>query len=119
MDTIFIDEFRVDAWVGIYPRETALSQSILLNLEIGIPDAAAEKDDIHATVNYERVIARLRESLATRRFNLLEALAGFVASLILEEFPARKVRVSVTKPGIVREARRVSVVIEREKPENP
>jgi len=119
MNTIFIDELRLDARVGIYPREIALSQSILLNLEIGIPDVAAERDDIHATVNYERVIHRLREALETRRFNLLETLAGFVASLILEEFPARSVRVSVTKPGIVREAKRIGVVVVREKLEKP
>ncbi|MDR0234596.1 MAG: dihydroneopterin aldolase [Zoogloeaceae bacterium] len=115
MDTIFIDELSLDAWVGVYPRETALSQKVLLNLEIGIPAAAASSDDIRDTVDYARLTVRLRKALSERRFNLLEALAGFVANLILEEFPALKARVTVAKPGVIREARRVSVTIEREK----
>jgi len=113
MDTIVIDEFGLDVWVGVCPREIALPQKILLNLEIGISSVAAASDDLSDTVDYGQLLNRLREELAERRFNLLEALAEFVATLILKEFPALKVRVAVAKPGLFRDVKRVSVVIER------
>ncbi|MCL2022017.1 MAG: dihydroneopterin aldolase [Betaproteobacteria bacterium] len=115
MDTIVIDELCLDAWVGVYPREIALAQNVLLSLEIGIPPVAAVSDNIRDTIDYERLIVRLREALSERKFALLEALAGFVANLILEEFAALKVRVAVAKLGIFREVKRISVVVEREK----
>ncbi|MCL2075206.1 MAG: dihydroneopterin aldolase [Betaproteobacteria bacterium] len=115
VDTIVIDELNLDAKVGIYPREIAFPQRVSLNLEVGISSAAARSDDISDTIEYAQLIVRLREALSDRHFALLEALAGFVADLILEEFSALKVRVSVAKPGVIREAKRVAVVIEREK----
>ena len=35
MDRIFIDELRVEAWVGIYARERAARQAIEISLEFG------------------------------------------------------------------------------------
>lgn len=60
MDFIFIEELRVEARVGIYPRERVASQTVELNLTFGVPDAAAERDDIADTIDYAQVIARIR-----------------------------------------------------------
>ena len=43
MDFIFIEELRVSARVGIYPRERVAAQTLELNLTFGVPDAAAER----------------------------------------------------------------------------
>ena len=40
MDFIFIEELRVQANVGIYPRERAAPQTVELNLTFGVPDSA-------------------------------------------------------------------------------
>ena len=66
MDRIFIDELRVEAWVGIYPRERGARQTIELNLEFGVPDAAAQHDDIADTIDYAEVIARIRKEIEPR-----------------------------------------------------
>ena len=80
MDTIFIREFRVDAWVGIYDWEKLRPQTLELEVEIGIPGTAAGKsDDIHDTVHYGQVVERFTAELAARRFGLLEALADVFA----------------------------------------
>ena len=50
---------------------------------------------------------------AYSRFKLVEALAEAIASLLRESFGAPWVRVSVAKPGVLRNVRRVGVVIER------
>jgi dihydroneopterin aldolase len=114
MDTIFIREFRVDAWVGIYDWEKLRPQTLELDVEIGIPgDAAGKSDDIRDTVHYGQVVERFAAELAQRRFGLLEALAEHLARIVTEEFRAPWVRLSVAKLGHIRNARKVGVTIER------
>ena len=50
---------------------------------------------------------------ADSRFQLLEALAEHLASLLLAEFAITGLRMTVTKPGAVAEADGVGVVIQR------
>ncbi len=114
MDHIFIREFRVDAWVGIYEWEKLRAQTIELDLEIGVPGTEAGRtDDIAHTVHYGHVVERVRAELADRHFGLLEALAEHVAGLVTGEFKAPWVRLSVAKLGHVRGVRKVGVTIER------
>jgi len=114
MDTIFIREFRVDAWVGIYEWEKQRAQTLEMEIEIGIPgNEVGLTDNIHDTVNYGDVVERIGHELADRRFKLLEALAEHVCGVITGEFKAPWVRLSVAKLGHVRNVRKVGVTLER------
>lgn len=113
MDFIFIEELRVEAQVGIYPREKATCQMLELNMTFGVPDAAAERDDIADTIDYAVVIARIREELSIRHFNLIETLGEFVVKLLFEEFGAPWVRIRIAKMGVMHGVRRVGVFIQR------
>lgn len=113
MDFIFIEELRVQAWVGIYPREKAALQTVELNLTFGVPDAAAERDDIDDTINYAEVVERIRRELADRHFNLIETLGEYVVSLLFNEFGAPWVKIKIAKIGVMKDVRRVGVYIQR------
>lgn len=114
MDIIFIEELRLQTWIGIYPREKVMPQTVEISLQIGVSTASAgASDDIRDTVDYAVVVDRLRQELGNRHFNLLEKLAEFVATLLLESFAAQRVRVSVAKLGMMPGVRRVGVIIER------
>jgi dihydroneopterin aldolase len=113
MDLIFIDDLRVDAHVGIFEREKAAPQTLEISLTFGVPDAAAEDDDIGKTIRYDEVINRIRAELAVRHFNLLETLGEYVIGLLLNEFRSPWVKISVAKVGIMKGVRRVGVQIER------
>ncbi|WP_301102454.1 dihydroneopterin aldolase [Propionivibrio sp.] len=114
MDIIFIDDLHLSTLIGIYPREKAVPQTVEISLQIGISTAGAgASDDVGDTINYAVVVDRLRNELETRHFNLLEKLAEYVATLLLEEFGATWVRVSIAKLGVMRGVRRIGVVIER------
>ena len=113
MDFIFIDDMRVEAHVGIFEREKAAPQTLDLSLTFGVPDAAAQNDDIEQTIRYDAVIERIREELAARHFNLLETLGEFIIALLLDEFGAPWVKISIAKVGIMKGVRRVGVQIER------
>ncbi|MBL8390832.1 MAG: dihydroneopterin aldolase [Candidatus Accumulibacter sp.] len=114
MDIIFINELRATTLIGIYPREQAMPQTVEISLQIGTSTASAgASDDIGDTIDYAQVVERLRNELAARHFNLLERLAEYVATLLLEDFGATWVRVSIAKLGMMRGVARVGVVIER------
>ena len=57
--------------------------------------------------------SRIRAELATRHFNLLETLGEYVIGLLLNEFGAPWVKISIAKMGIMKGVRRVGVQIER------
>ena len=114
MDIIFIEELRAETWIGIYPREKAMPQTVEISLQIGVSTVTAGvSDDIRDTVDYSLVVERLRADLTVSQFNLLEALAEHVATYLLETFAVQWVRVSVAKLGMMPGVKRVGVIIER------
>lgn len=115
MDFIFIEELRVQAWVGIYPREKIAPQTVELHLTFGVPDSAAEHDEIADTINYAEVIERIRLELAERHFNLIETLGEFLVNLLFDEFGAPWVKIRIAKIGVMKGVRRVGVYIQRGK----
>src|SRR5574343_1265357 len=114
MDIIFIEEMRAETWIGIYPREKAMPQTVEITLQIGVSTASAgATDDSRDTVDYAVVVERLRTDLSASHFNLLEKLTEHIATWLLENFAAQWVRVSVAKLGMMPGVKRVGVIIER------
>jgi len=113
MDTIFVREFRVDAWVGIYEWEKQRAQTLEMEIEFAIPGDGPRTDNIHDTINYGEVVERIQRELAERKFRLLESLAEHVCGVITGEFRASWVRLSVSKLAHIRNVRKVGVTLER------
>ena len=115
MDTIFIRELRLPAWIGLYRHEKIAPQTIEIDLEIGLPgEQAFASGKVADTIDYAVVVREIRQLLDSERFGLVESLAERVARLILEQFHAPRVKVAITKLGVLREAKRVGIMIERE-----
>lgn len=116
MDIIFINDFRLEILVGIYEWERRVPQTVQFDLEIGIPAKEGPRTDkIGETIDYSSVVARIEETLREHHFLLLERLSEHVAQLILTEFGAPWVKVSVNKIAALRNVKRLGVTIERGK----
>lgn len=115
-DTIFLHELRVETVVGIWDWERQIRQTVSIDLEMGGDmRRAAESDRIEATLNYKAVAKRVQQFVADSSFQLVETLAEKIASLVLDEFDVPWIRVRVSKPGAIRGARDVGVMIFRSK----
>lgn len=115
-DTIFLHDLRVETVVGIWEWERRIRQWVSIDLEMGGDiRAAAAADRIEATLNYKAVAKRVQQFVAESSFQLVETLAQRIAELILSEFDVPWVRVRVSKPGAIRGAQDVGVVIRRER----
>lgn len=116
MDAIVIRELRVEALIGIHRRERHATQTLSIDLEIGLPsDAVFASDKVSDTVDYEQVALRIRALAASGHYRLVETFADKVARLIIDDFAAPWVRVSVAKMGILANAKYVGVTIERKR----
>ena len=114
MDTIFVRELKLEAWIGLYRHEKIAPQTIELDLEIALPgDAAFASGRVQDTIDYGVAVERIRALLAAERFGLVESLAERIARLLIDDFGSPRVKVSIAKLGILRDAKRVGVSIER------
>lgn len=114
LDTVSIRDLRLKAWIGLYRHEKIAPQTIAIDLEIALPGADVFKTGrVVDTIDYGVVVEHVRTLLAEERFGLVENLAERIAELILRDFKSPLVKVSVAKLGVLREAHRVGVTIER------
>lgn len=116
MDTILIRDLRVETLIGIHRRERHVTQTVSLDLDIGIPGTAVfESDKVADTIDYEQVALKIGALAASGHFRLVETLAERIARLLLEDFGAPWVKVSAAKIGILANAKLVGVTIERKR----
>ena len=114
MDIIFIRDFRLNIKVGLYDWERVAPQTVQFDLEIGLYGSkAAHSDHIDDTIDYAKVAQRIEASLRDNQIQLLEKLAEHVAQLVMSEFRAPWVKVSVTKLAALKAVRQLGVTIER------
>jgi len=114
MDTIFISELRIETRIGIYPQELQVAQTIQLDLEIGLRGShAAHSDRIEDTIDYAAVVAGIRKLFAQQHFSLLEHAAESIAQLVLDEFKAPWLRVTIAKLSPLAGVKRLGISIER------
>ncbi|KXT76557.1 dihydroneopterin aldolase [Streptococcus sp. DD12] len=88
MDVIFLEKCRFYGYHGVLPEETVIGQifEVTCRLEVDLT-AASQSDDLLQTVNYAEVFNLLKTYCETKRYQLLEALAGDIIQAILEAFP--------------------------------
>ena len=119
MDIIFLHDLRVDTVIGIWNWERRIRQTVVIDLDMAADiRRAAQTDKVDDTLNYKLVAKRVQQFVAESEFELVETLAERIAEIITGEFNVSWVRVRVSKPGAIRGARDVGVLIERERTTN-
>ena len=114
MDKVFIEGLQIEALIGIYDWERRIRQPLVFDIEMAFDNRApATSDAIDDTLNYKDVSKRLIEYVSASSFGLVETLAERCAAIILDEFDVAQVRLKLSKPGAVRGAIAVGVIIER------
>lgn len=114
MDKVFIEGLEIETLIGIYDWERRIRQPLVFDLEMAFDNRIpAASDAIGDTLDYKAVSRRLVEYVSASSFGLVETLAERCAEIVLREFDVAHVRLKLSKPGAVRGARAVGVVIER------
>lgn len=113
-DTVFIRDLRFRTIIGCWDWERQVEQQVVVDLEIEWDCAApAADDDLDQAVDYAAVSEAVMRCVRDGQFRLVESAAEAVANLVINEFAAPAVRVTVAKPRAVAEAAAVGVTVER------
>ncbi len=114
MDRVFIEGLKVDALIGVYDWEREILQPLEFDIEMATDiGPAAAGDELSLTLDYFAISQAITELVKSSSYKLIETLAEAVTKLIRERFDVCWVKVKVSKPGAVPNARNVAVQIER------
>jgi dihydroneopterin aldolase len=114
VDTIFVQELRVETRIGVYAWERRLSQTLVIDLQLALPSAKPfASDDFADALDYAAVVKRVQAFAADHPHKLLERFAETLAAVLRAEFGSPWVRVSVAKLAPIAGVKRLGVVIER------
>lgn len=92
-----------------------MKQTVVLDFKVWFDIAdLAQKDRVDEDdFNTKQLAKKVRSFVEGTEFQLIETLADKVASMVLEEFPVRSVELRLSKPGAIRGAQNVGVVVFR------
>ena len=114
MDQVLIKDLLVRGVIGINDDERKSPQDILINIILFTDiENATQSDNISDCINYRTIAKKVMTHVEKVQRFTVEALAGDIACLCLQEKSLQGVRVRVEKPGAVRFASSVGVEIER------
>lgn len=96
MTKIFVTGVKIEAEIGIHRHEKGRAQPLVVDVELDVPTAGAER--LGDTVNYETIVRMAREVAAEGHINLVEAFAERLARACLADERVTRARVRVEKP---------------------
>jgi D-erythro-7,8-dihydroneopterin triphosphate epimerase len=113
-DRITIKNLLVRGILGIKPEEREKLPDILINLELVADLApAGESDAIDDAVNYRSVTKDVIALVEQSAYHTVEKLATEIARLAITRHQVAAITVQVEKPGALRFAESVGVVLTR------
>ena len=113
-DQILIKDLLLRTIVGTKADERVNKQDVLINIVLDVDlHAPGLSDDIEDTVNYRTITKDVIQLVESSDYLLVEKLAQEVAEICLADSRVALAEVSVEKPGALRFARSVGVVVRR------
>ena len=99
--TLKLNGIDVDCIIGDRPDERTRLQTLLVDVELDIPDTASETDALADTVDYAALTGRIRAALSAAKCRMVERAARVVRDVCLAEPLVRAAKVTVVKPGAI------------------
>ncbi|MGP1945869.1 MAG: dihydroneopterin aldolase [Arsenophonus sp. ER-QC15-MAG3] len=114
MDILFIKQLSVFTTIGAYEWERTIKQELLLDIEIGLNNYIAYKSDqIEHCLDYSIVSQKVIKHIEKQKFKLIERVAEETSDIILNQFDVSWLRIKIYKPNAVKQAKEISIIIER------
>mmetsp|Transcript_3002 Transcript_3002/g.4704 ORF Transcript_3002/g.4704 Transcript_3002/m.4704 type:complete len:155 (+) Transcript_3002:89-553(+) len=101
-DRLMVHGMQFYGFHGDLPAEQELGQKFLVNVDVWTSLETAQKSDLlKDTVNYVTIWELTKDSVETKRFEMIEALGGDISDRILTlDERISKVRIQVKKPQV-------------------
>ncbi len=104
-DRLIVSGVRCWGHHGVFDHERRDGQDFVIDLTLGLETrVAAASDDLHDTVDYGNLVARVKAAVEADPVDLIETLADRVAGECLSDRRVEWVEVTVHKPDAPIEA---------------
>lgn len=114
-DRIFIEELTVFAQIGVYDWEQQIKQALIFDIEMAWDShKAAKTDDVNYCLNYAEVCQFIIDYVESKPFLLIERVAYEVAEQLQQHFHITWLKLKLSKPKAVAQAKNVGIIIERD-----
>ena len=115
MDEIVIESMLLKVRIGVNQWEQKIDQTVILDLHL-YHDFSMAGDNIAETIDYDALCQHIQNYVDNKSFQLIETLANTIASEVLTNFPLQQVKIIVSKPHALRQAKNVKVIATRSNP---
>jgi dihydroneopterin aldolase len=103
--------------IGIRRVERERLQRVRISVELdAATDAALPGDDRRRVINYEKIVAAVREIARSGHIDLCEGFAERICTACFADAKVERVRVAVEKLDVFSDAEGVGAIIERVRP---
>ncbi len=114
MDTIFIQQLKVDTIIGVYEHERTVKQPLIIDLQLDYDiSQAAASDNLKYALDYHQLSIDIHQFVSESSYQLIEALAEALAKRILKNNAIKKVDLTISKPQALDLAQNVGIRINR------
>ncbi len=111
-----IKNLRLRAIIGAYDIERNVKQNVILNISYAFDASKAQlSDNLEDTIDYQELVKVIAERVEESRFYLVERLADYIATLVMENKRIVWVKVRVEKPDALRVADSAGVEVYKER----
>ena len=113
-DLIYIKDLRLQTIIGIFGWEREVRQEVSIDLEMTFDcKRAAKTDAIKDAIDYKKITKGIIKFVEKSEFQLQETLAEGIADLVKNQYKVDSLKLRVSKPGALRHAEDVGVIIHR------
>ena len=115
-DIIVVKDLTASTTIGTNSWEQEIQQTIVINLEITTDfKKASTSDDLDHTINYHALSEEIINSIAEKRFFLLEKLAAYIENIICNYCKGKVIALTmhIEKPHAFSQVKSVGVKIVR------
>ena len=113
-DIIYIKDLRIETIIGIFDWERKIKQEVSIDMEFPFDcKKAAATDSIEDTIDYKAITKGVIKLVEESSFQLQETLAESIATFIKDEYGVKSIKLRVSKPGALRGAKDVGLIIYR------
>lgn len=114
---IRVKNLRLRTIIGVNPWEKTEPQAVIVNAELEFDgDAAVASDNLEDTIDYRKISRGIIEHVETTQYELIEALAGNLLKIAMQDPRVKRARIEVDKPNAIRSADSTSVEVSSERP---
>ena len=112
---IRLEDYRVQADIGVLPKEKGHPQEFLITLDVWVKDNHPTVDSIDSVYDYRALPKAIEEVLATGHIDLQETVAERIAEKLLEGGSVYALRVATRKTEAIAKAKSIGIEIFRKK----